>query len=287
MSNMEEEGEPMVEEEEGEDGEEEEEEELVEDEDQQENGAANQSGCGGGDQSQEWEAMAGAWLRAFPEAREVNATEVESWIDCNRSFLPSELKSMERSELIERLLSIQNILRIPPDHPPPPNPPSPSPPLPQEKAPRHMNYPPARFQRTDLWLPVYSWLESLKTDEVVNSSDITEWLANNLDIREQLSSKHSKYHLTHYIKKCHMKILKRREKLKGKEKPLQAIPLSVGKVVPPKLPALPAPNAFANIPKDGDLYQLKRNEAFRKYEILVAFEKQLLAIFPRHVNNQM
>ncbi|KAI4341337.1 hypothetical protein MLD38_026071 [Melastoma candidum] len=276
---MEEEGEPMVEDEDDE------EEEGVEDEDQQENGATNQSGCGGVDQSQEWEAMAGAWLRAFPEAREVNATEVESWIDCNRSFLPSELKSMERSELIERLLSIQNILRIPPDHPPPSSrPPSPSP---QEKAPRHMNYPPARFQRTDLWLPVYSWLESLKTDEVVSSSDISEWLANNPDIREQLSSKHSKYHLTHYIKKCHMKILKRREKIKGLEKPLQAIPLSIGKVLSPKLPALPAPNPFANIPKDGDLYQLKRNEAFRKYEILVAFEKQLLAIFPRHLNNQM
>ncbi|KAI4385932.1 hypothetical protein MLD38_003917 [Melastoma candidum] len=64
--------------------------------------------------SQKWEAMAGAWLMVFPDAREVNATEVEFWIDCNRSFLPFELKSMERSELIERLLSVQNILRIPP-----------------------------------------------------------------------------------------------------------------------------------------------------------------------------
>lgn len=65
------------------------------------------------DQTQEWEVMARAWLRAFPEAKEVTATEVEAWIDLNHVSLPSELKSMERSELIERLLSIQNILRLP------------------------------------------------------------------------------------------------------------------------------------------------------------------------------
>ncbi|KAJ6764220.1 WD40 REPEAT PROTEIN [Salix koriyanagi] len=44
----------------------------------------------------------------------------------------------------------------------------------------------ARFQRTDQWLPVYSWLESLDKDEVVKSRDISDWLAENPEIREQL-----------------------------------------------------------------------------------------------------
>uniref|UniRef100_A0A6N2MHB5 Uncharacterized protein n=1 Tax=Salix viminalis TaxID=40686 RepID=A0A6N2MHB5_SALVM len=46
--------------------------------------------------------------------------------------------------------------------------------------------PHARFQRTDQWLPVYSWLESLDKDEAVKSRDISDWLAENPDIREQL-----------------------------------------------------------------------------------------------------
>lgn len=74
--------------------------------------------------------------------------------------------------------------------------------------------PPARFQRTDQWLPVYSWLESLDKDEVVKSKDISDWLTQNPEIKEHLCSKHSRYHLMHYIKKCHVKILKRRERKK-------------------------------------------------------------------------
>lgn len=74
--------------------------------------------------------------------------------------------------------------------------------------------PHARFQRTDQWRPVYSWLESLDRDEVVKSKDISDWLNENPKVQEQLCSRHSRYHLMHYIKKCHMKILKRREKKK-------------------------------------------------------------------------
>lgn len=72
--------------------------------------------------------------------------------------------------------------------------------------------PPARFQRTDQWIPVYSWLESLDQDEVVKSKDISDWLNDNPVVKDQLCSRHSRYHLMHYIKKCHLKILKRREK---------------------------------------------------------------------------
>jgi len=71
---------------------------------------------------------------------------------------------------------------------------------------------PARFQRTDQWLPVYSWLESLDNGELVKSKDISEWLDANPEVKQELSSRHSRYHLTHYVKKCHLKILKRKEK---------------------------------------------------------------------------
>ena len=64
-------------------------------------------------QAQEWETLARAWVSAFPEAKAVNVSQVEVWIDSNFCSLPSELQSMPRSELIDRLLSIQNYLRFP------------------------------------------------------------------------------------------------------------------------------------------------------------------------------
>lgn len=84
----------------------------------------------------------------------------------------------------------------------------------QEREASQLDLPHARFQRTDQWIPVYSWLETLDKDEVVKSKEISDWLTENPKIQEQLCSRHSRYHLMHYIKKCHLKILKRREKKK-------------------------------------------------------------------------
>lgn len=61
-------------------------------------------------------------------------------------------------------------------------------------------------------MPVYSWLESLDTDELIKSKDVVDWLTANPQIRDDLYARHSRYHLMHYIKKCHVKILKRKEK---------------------------------------------------------------------------
>ncbi|KAJ6294262.1 hypothetical protein OIU76_022362 [Salix suchowensis] len=152
-------------------------------------------------QSQEWETMARLWLSAFAGVKAVSTMEVETWIDSNYSSLPSDLQSMHRSDLIDRLLSIQKYMRLPTQN--------------QVTETNQADVPHARFQRTDQWLPVYSWLESLDKDEVVKSKDISDWLTENPEIREQLFSRHSRYHLMHYIKKCHVKILKRRERKKG------------------------------------------------------------------------
>ncbi|KGN64407.1 uncharacterized protein LOC101216205 [Cucumis sativus] len=230
-----------------------------------------------GDQSQEWEIMARAWLCSFPEAKAGSMEEVEAWIDSNHASLPGNLKSMPRSDLCQRLISIQNLMRL----------------STQGKEDIHKqqdegdqgDLPHARFQRTDQWIPVYSWLESLQQDEVVKSKEISDWLTENPTIRDQLCSRHSRYHLMHYIKKCHLKILKRKEKKKGSQLPDKS-PLKVHKDVFMK-PALPPRDSFSDLPKDSDIYLTKRKEAFRKYEILVELEKLLASKFSKSqgVNN--
>ncbi|KAK9203333.1 hypothetical protein WN943_013587 [Citrus x changshan-huyou] len=220
------------------------------------------------DQSQEWETMARAWVSAFPEAKAVSSSQVDAWIDSNYSSLPADLQSMPRSELIDRLLSIQHYMK-----------------LPNEQKEGTSVETPARFQRTDQWIPVYAWLENLDQDEVVKSKDISDWLNANPQVKEQLCSRHSRYHLMHYIKKCHLKILKRREKKGFKQISNEAAAaplnketsLTVQKNVVPKQPAPPPPsNPLSLIPKDSDLYVSKRNEALRKYEILSITEDSCL-----------
>ncbi|CAK7336716.1 unnamed protein product [Dovyalis caffra] len=225
-------------------------------------------------QSQQWETMARLWLSAFHGVKAVSPIEVESWIDSNYSSLPSDLQAMPRSDVIDRLLSIQNYMTLPNQN--------------QVMESNQIDVPHARFQRTDQWLPVYSWLESLDKDEVVKSKDISDWLTENPDIREQLCSRHSRYHLMHYIKKCHVKILKRRERKKGVQPTDNPTSPKFQKNVEVKeLAPVPMLNPLNNIPKDSELYVAKRNEALRKYEILLELEKKLTPHFSKRqaVNN--
>ncbi|GMN56637.1 hypothetical protein TIFTF001_025770 [Ficus carica] len=178
------------------------------------------------DLSHEWETMARAWLCSFPEAKAVSMAEVESWIDSNLDSLPRGIKSMPRSDLSQRLISIQN-MRLPNQAKEG-----------EEEEASQVDTPHARFQRTDQWRPVYSWLESLDKDEAVKSKDISDWLNENPNVQEQLCSRHSRYHLMHYIKKCHMKILKRREKKKGFQQSDKPASLKVNKDVVMKQPAV-------------------------------------------------
>ncbi|KAL5807623.1 hypothetical protein ACOSQ3_028314 [Xanthoceras sorbifolium] len=146
-------------------------------------------------QSREWQPMARAWVSAFPEGQTVTGSQVEVWLDSNFSSLPADLQYMPRTDIIDRLLYIQDVIKH----------------LNQEKVANQVD-PSARFQRTDQWIPIYSWLESLDQDEVVKSKDISYWLNENPQVKDQLCSRNSTYHLMHYIKKCLLKILKRREK---------------------------------------------------------------------------
>ncbi|GMY15116.1 LOC18438113 isoform [Fagus crenata] len=216
-------------------------------------------------QSEEWEIMARAWLCSFPEPKEVSMDEVEAWIDSNHHSLPEGIKSMPRSDLAQRLISIQNCMRLPSQE--------------KEMSQFDLENPPYRFQRTDQWRPVYSWLESLDQDEVVKSKEISDWLTANPDIQEQLCSRHSRYHLMHYIKKCHIKILKRKEKKMGLQQQNKETSLKVRRTVMMKQPAQLQCSTLSNLPKDGDVYLTKRKEAYLKYEILVELEKMLSPIF--------
>ncbi|XP_024011907.1 uncharacterized protein LOC18017639 isoform X2 [Eutrema salsugineum] len=220
--------------------------------------------------SQEWETMARAWITAFPDAKAViSVSEVETWIGSNFDSLPADLRHRPRSELVDRLLSMQHYMR-----------PTPSDHNEQNGEENQTDQHPARFQRTDQWLPVYSWLESLDNGELVKSKDITEWLDANPEVKEELSSRHSRYHLTHYVKKCHLKILKRKEK-KGLIRLSRATAMEVHKEFGEKHSATLSADPMSNVPKDSDLYRTKQKEAKRRFEILVELEKKLAPHFSR------
>lgn len=87
-----------------------EEEDEEEEEDEGHRGSENDNN---NELSEEWETMARAWLCSFPEAKAVSMAEVEAWIDSNFDSLPEGIKSMPRSELCQRLISIQNCMRLP------------------------------------------------------------------------------------------------------------------------------------------------------------------------------
>ncbi|KAG9151666.1 hypothetical protein Leryth_001961 [Lithospermum erythrorhizon] len=137
-------------------------------------------------------------------------------------------------------------------------------------------------------MPVYSWLESLDTDEVVKSNQISDWLTANQHILQHLSSRHSRYHLMHYIKKCHVKILKRQGKIVFPQVADKSSSVKVAKNAEAKA-VVPLQyfggNNVNNIPKDSELYKAKHSEAVQKYEILVEFEKQLSTLFSHPVQN--
>ncbi|KAK9684300.1 hypothetical protein RND81_10G200400 [Saponaria officinalis] len=198
----------------------------------------------------EWERKAKNWLSSLPKGHKLSTTEVEAWVNSNSYCLPDAFKSLSQSDHFRRFAEMLSSL---------------------QSNTRGEN--PARFQRTELWQPVYTWLESLDLDDVISSQDISDWLAANPKIYDQLCAKHTRHHLMHYVKKCHIKMLKKK---KGKHfKPNLSAHRAVERHDVPHLAISISANPLMNIPKDSDLYRVKREEAVRKYEILVDLEKKL------------
>ncbi|KAH9299106.1 hypothetical protein KI387_030788, partial [Taxus chinensis] len=180
--------------------------------------------------------------------------------------------------------------------------------------------PTARFKRSDKWKPIYSWLESLDCEEIVRTKTIVEWLSQNPDVREDLQSKHSRYHMIHYVQKCHSKILKKREKqmaetlmlLRGKV--IQKEELDDGEALPTShlmgvadenpgelknsvsfmeeelgsrtmVLALQAPDTAyvlkQHSEKTNDLSIMGRDEAQRRYELLSELQTRLITLIAK------
>ncbi|KAK1427719.1 hypothetical protein QVD17_16412 [Tagetes erecta] len=212
----------------------------------------------GVDANNSFEQLARSWLLSLPKDKPLNPSDVETWLHSNNSSLPDHIKSMPPLDVYQMLTSFStNVNRSN-----------------EEKDPFYF-----RFQRSDQWMPIYSWLETLKTDEVIKSKEIVDWLTENAEIRDDLLTRHSRYHLMHYIKKCHMKILKKREKKKGLLTTVKISSSKAHKTDEKKMLAMLPSSSVTKLPKDSPIYMVKRNEAYRKYQILVEMEKQLGTIF--------
>lgn len=210
------------------------------------------------DATHEFETLARSWLSTLPSDQPLNPNDVVSWIQSNISSVPDHIKSMSQSDVVNLFNSFLNDAGN----------------LSNEERDPHYY----RFQRSDQWKPIYTWLETLKTDEVIKSKEIIDWLTENPEVRDDLSARHSRYHLMHYIKKCHMKILKRNEKKMGLHTTIKmSSPKALKTEEKKALLMLPSTSA-TKLPKDSPTYLVKRNEALRKFEILVDLEKQL-AVF--------
>ncbi|XP_077250335.1 ribonucleoside-diphosphate reductase subunit beta [Tasmannia lanceolata] len=211
-------------------------------------------------QTQEWETRARAWLSTLPMSRNIMPSQIDAWLDSNYSSLPEEIKSLTQSVLHNRMLDIHKSLRRL----------------------NQVGPPQARFQRTDQWIPVYSWLESLNTNEVVKSKEIADWLSENPRVKDQLYSRHSRYHLMHYIQKCHLKMLRRREKLK-KGAPLRTarIPIQVRNNRMTTL-EVPLPCKFSSdLLEDNSISSTRKNEAFLRFDLLTDLQNQLTNLLSR------
>ncbi|XP_020586908.1 uncharacterized protein LOC110029125 [Phalaenopsis equestris] len=218
---------------------------------------------------QQWEEAARVWLSSLPDRRDPSASEMDVWIDSNYSSIPNDIRSLPRSDLYQRILSLSFAL-----------------PVHSQAARMGRAEFPYRFQRTDQWRPVYSWLESMDKDMIVNSKEITEWLSLNTEFRDKLLARHSKYHLMHYIQKLHLKLLKKKGKL-PKGMLLSAARASVksanGGVKFRDDNSLC--KASADTLKDDGVFQSRRNDAFLRYELLTDLQEQLTSILKKHNEN--
>ncbi|KAF8762598.1 hypothetical protein HU200_009287 [Digitaria exilis] len=172
---------------------------------------------------------------------------------------------------------------------------------------------PYRFQRTDLWKPVYQWLESLDMDSLVATQQISDWLTSNPKIMDRLVEKHSKYHLIHYTQRMHLKMLKKKGKLpktlqlsaaRATTQPGAAPVVPEGSIVPLRKTAPPARGSILAVAggfpsgsagrqlsgatgrfqggnatlRDKKTSHSKKKEALLKYELLTDLQNQLTAV---------
>ncbi|WOL18719.1 hypothetical protein Cni_G27516 [Canna indica] len=215
------------------------------------------------------ETTARAWLSTLPPDHYPSAAEIDAFIDSNGASFPDDLRSLPRPQLHSWILSFHetswSLSQVP---------------VTEAEF-------PYRFQRTDLWKPAYRWLESLNKDVLVSAKEISEWLAANPEVTQKLFSKHSRYHMTHYIQRMHLKMLKKRGKLP------KGLQLSVarastkpanGRVTTQEitLPRTICPSSLCKLPdcpiREDTTLLHKNKEAFLRYELLTDLQNQLTMV---------
>ncbi|TVU04930.1 hypothetical protein EJB05_48074, partial [Eragrostis curvula] len=227
-----------------------------------------------------WEISARAWLESFPDGRPPTEPELDAYIDAHRPELPS----LPRSQLQQRLLALRG----------------------DQVLDAEQSAFPYRFQRTDLWKPVYQWLETLEMDSLVETKEISDWLTSNPKIMDRLVEKHSKYHLIHYTQRMHLKLLKKRGKLpktlqlsaaRATVKPSAApvtpeeSTVTLRKPTPPAAGRLSGDSAARGHSSTAGRFQggsaslrdkktslSKKKEALLKYELLTDLQNQLTTV---------
>ncbi|XP_078434494.1 ribonucleoside-diphosphate reductase subunit beta [Wolffia australiana] len=218
----------------------------------------------------EWEAEARAWLSSLPEGKIPTAEEIDEWIDYHRSLL-SDDQTTHGTVIRDRILDVHREM---------------FPAMSQGSAVNRRNTGGVAESsggvndswrslcRAEHWLPVYSWLESLDTVEVVSNKEIKDWFRENPDIKENLSRR-TRYHLMQYIQKVHAKILKRKGNFqKGMEirKKRTAVKASRKELMGSS--PIPYENSGATV-KPNALRSLRKDAAFLRYELLTALQREL------------
>ncbi|CAN6464777.1 unnamed protein product [Victoria cruziana] len=139
-----------------------------------------------------------------------------------------------------------------------------------------------QFQRSDMWKPVYAWLETLDTSEIVKKSEIVRWLSENPAAKSALQSRNSRYNFMHYIQKLHKKLLRKHGRFKEVRRPRGRPPVRTPvKALKSETPSYPLvipgrlPTTEMWEPSSG------KEKAFLRYQLLSDLQSRLLSLISR------
>lgn len=146
-------------------------------------------------------------------------------------------------------------------------------------------------------MPAYQWLESLDRDQIVSGDEVAEWFDRNAEFRDRLLSRHTKYHMMHYVQKLHLKLLKKR----GKYPKTMLLSTARALLKTSNSLAIVRDNATTmqdnsfirkdevllnckssvNTLKENPTFSSKKSEAFVRYQLLTDLQNQLIDVLSK------
>ncbi|KAF3775637.1 Dynein assembly factor with WDR repeat domains 1 [Nymphaea thermarum] len=139
-----------------------------------------------------------------------------------------------------------------------------------------------QFQRSDMWKPVYAWLETLNTTDIVKKSEIVRWLSENPAVKNALQSRNSRYNFMHYIQKLHKKLLRKRGRLKEGRRPRGRPPVCT----PVKAVKSETPSYAVVVPGSLPTTEMRepsfgKEKAFLRYQLLSELQSRLISLLSK------